>query len=64
MQRILTTGTRRRIEEIIQRLAKGESVTLKERVELNKYSLYIPFIAGKVKKALRLRESLEANGLL
>ena len=55
--RILTTETRRRIEEMIERLATGESVTLEERIQLNKYSLHIPFVAGKLTQALRRRES-------
>ncbi|WP_152557485.1 MULTISPECIES: hypothetical protein [unclassified Prochlorococcus] len=53
---MLTTETRRRIEEIIDRLAKGELVTLEERIQLKKYSTHIPFIAGKVNQALRRRE--------
>ncbi len=64
MQRTLTTDTRRKIEEVISRLAKGGSVSLDERVKLDKYSTYIPFIAGKVSRALKQREILEDNGLL
>ena len=64
MARMLTTETRRRIEEMISRLARGEEVSLEERIELRKYSLHIPFIAGKVSQALRLRKSLDAEGLI
>ena len=56
MSRILTTETRRKIQEIIDRLASGQKVTLEERIQLKKYSIHIPFIAGKVNQALRRRE--------
>ena len=56
--RMLTTETRRRIEEIIERLSIGESVTLNERIQLRKYSIRIPFIAGKLSQALRNRDLL------
>ncbi len=59
--RILTTETRRKIEEIISRLAKGDLVTLEERIKLKKYSQHIPFIAGKVSQAIRVRESKNAS---
>ena len=57
--RMLTTETRRRIEGIIERLASGHSVTLEERIQLNKYSTHIPFLAGKLSQALRRREEFE-----
>ncbi len=56
---MLTTENRRRIEEIIDRLGTGQSVSLEERIQLKKYSLHIPFIAGKVAQALRRREAFE-----
>ncbi len=56
--RMLTTKTRLRIEQIIKRLAIGDSVSLVERIELKKYSVHIPFIAGKIAQALRTRRSL------
>ncbi len=58
--RMLTTETRLRIEEIISRLGNGAQVTLEERIALRKYSLHIPFIAGKVSQALRKRDYLDA----
>ena len=61
--RSLTTENRRRIEEIISRLATGQPVSLMERIQLKKYALHIPFIASKVKIALARRELLEENGL-
>ena len=62
--RFLTTATRRRLEEIITRLKTGQTVSLKERIHLKKYSIHIPFIAKKVTQALQYRESLDADGLL
>ncbi|CAX32045.1 Hypothetical protein PMT_2529 [Prochlorococcus marinus str. MIT 9313] len=62
--RTLRTDTRRRVEEIIHRLATGESVSLEERAQLQKYALHIPFVAGQLRKALRHREELEADGLI
>ena len=55
--RMLTTETRLRLEEILSRLANGEEVSLEERIHLKKYSLHIPFVAGKLAQALRTRES-------
>ena len=62
--RLLTTGTRRRLEEIISRLKAGQTVSLKERVHLAKYSIHIPFIARKITQAIQKRKSLDADGLL
>ena len=57
--RMLTTETRRRIESVIDRLATGQLVTLEERIQLKKYSMHIPFVAGKITQALRRREEFE-----
>ncbi len=62
--RMLTTGTRRRLEEIIHRLGEGETVSLEERIQLKKYSIHIPFVAGKVTQAMRRRELLDQEGLI
>ncbi len=62
--RLLTTKTRRRLEEIIDRIGKGEDVSLKERIQLKKYAVHIPFVAGKLTQAMRRRELLEADGLI
>ena len=51
--RNLTTDTRKRLERIIARLANGEEINLEERINLNKYSIHIPFIARKVSFALK-----------
>ena len=62
--RTLRTDTRRRVEEIIHRLATGEPVSLEERTQLQKYALHIPFVAGQLRRALKHREELEADGLI
>ncbi len=62
--RMLTTETRRKLEEILDRLSKGDLVTLQERIQLKKYAIHIPFIAGKLTQAHRQREALEADGLI
>ncbi len=62
--RMLTTETRRRLEEILNRLGNGETVSLQERIQLKKYATHIPFIAGKLTQALRKRESLEKDGII
>ncbi len=49
---MLTTATRLRIEGMIKKLATGEEVTLKERIELHKYAKRYPMIAGKLSKVL------------
>ncbi len=54
--RMLTTDTRRRIEAIIDRIAHGHHVSLEERIQLQKYSTRIPFVAGKLSQALRKRD--------
>ena len=62
--RTLRTDTRRRVEAIIHRLATGEPVSLEERAQLRKYALHIPFVAGQLRRALKHREELEADGLI
>ena len=57
--RMLTTETRRKIEGLIDRLATGQNVTLDERIQLQKYSVHIPFVAGKISQALRRRKMFE-----
>tara|TARA_Y100001968_G_C19103180_1_gene593571 strand:+ start:284 stop:466 length:183 start_codon:yes stop_codon:yes gene_type:complete len=59
--RLLTTETRRKLEEIIDRLGSGQLVTLEERIKLKKYSIRIPFVAGKVAQALRKRASMDID---
>ncbi len=62
--RMLTTETRRKLEEVLARLGNGETVSLEERIQLKKYATHIPFIAGKLTQALRKRESLDTEELI
>ncbi len=62
--RMLTTETRRRLEEVLTRLGNGVDVSLEERIQLKKYATHIPFLASKLRQALRKRESLESDGLI
>ena len=62
--RCLTTETRRRLEKIIDRLGEGAPVSLEERIQLKKYAIHIPFIAGKLTQAIRRRELLDADGII
>ena len=62
--RLLTTQTRRRLEEIIKRLREGKAVSLEERIRLKKYAIHIPFIANKLTQAIQHRDSLDENGLI
>ena len=57
--RTLTTSTRIKVEGLISRLAKGQTLTLDERIKLNKYGLYIPFVADMVNEAIKRRESYQ-----
>ncbi len=62
--RMLTTETRNRLQEVLSRLANGHSVTLEERIQLQKYAKHIPFVSGLLLNALRRREELEKDGLI
>ena len=62
--RSLTTATRKRVKEIIHRLATGEAVSLEERALLQKYAIHILFIASMVSKALRNRSELQSVGII
>ena len=57
--RMLTTKTRIKIESIINRLASGKEVSLEERINLHKYAMHIPFLAGKLNQAMRKRDLVE-----
>ncbi|WP_320676776.1 hypothetical protein [Prochlorococcus sp. MIT 1300] len=49
---MLTTTTRLRLEKLIERLEKGEQVTLNERIELHKYAIRFPMVAGKLSRVV------------
>ena len=56
--RMLTTETRKKVENIINRLAQGDVISLSQRIELSKYARHIPFIAIKIDQALKTREEI------
>ena len=49
---MLTTTTRLRLEKLIERLEKGEQVSLNERIELHKYAIRFPMVAGKLSRVV------------
>ena len=48
---MMTTSSRLRIQEILIRLAKGNKVTLQERIYLNKYALRDQNVSAWLRKA-------------
>ena len=48
---MLTTTSRLRIQEILTRLATGETVTLEERIYINKYAMKNQNVASWLRKA-------------
>ncbi len=62
--RLLTTKTRQRVEEILSRLERGKEVSLEERIQLKKFAMHIPFIAGKLNQAIKKRQFLESQNFM
>ena len=59
---MLTTSTRVRIQEILTRIAKGNEVTLKERIYINKYASRNQNVSSWLRKASYLqRNKLTSN---
>ena len=52
---MLTTSTRLRIQEILNRLAIGKRVTLEERIYINKYAMKNQNVSSWLRKASRLQ---------
>ena len=48
---MLTTSSRLRIQEILNRLAKGDQVTLEERIYINKYATKNQNVSTWLRKA-------------
>jgi hypothetical protein len=48
---MLTTSSRLRIQEILNRLAKGDQVTLQERIYINKYAAKNQNVSNWLRKA-------------
>ncbi len=54
---MLTTSSRLRIQEILTRLAKGNEVSLQERIYLKKYALRDQNVFSWLQKALHLQQN-------
>ena len=58
---MLSTSTLGRIKEILQRISKGEEITLQERIDLGKLADQNPTIETGVRRAQRLRQNQNAT---
>tara|TARA_B100000945_G_scaffold43492_1_gene29610 strand:+ start:516 stop:818 length:303 start_codon:yes stop_codon:yes gene_type:complete len=59
---MLTTSARIRIQEILTRIAKGNEVTLEERIYINKYASRNQNVSAWLRKASHLqRNKLNSN---
>ena len=59
---MLTTSTRIRIQKILNRIAKGNEVTLEERIYVNKYASSNQNVSAWLRKASYLqRNKLNSN---
>ena len=59
---MLTSSTRVRIQEILSRVAKGNQVTLEERIYINKYASRNQNVSAWLRKASNLqRNKINAN---
>ncbi len=54
---MLSTASRLRIQAILKRLAKGEKVSLKERIYINKYASRDQNVSAWLRKASRLQQN-------
>ena len=54
---MLTTSTRIRIQEILRRIAKGNEVSLKERIYVNKYASRNQNVSSWLRKASYLQRN-------
>ena len=56
---MLSTKYRLELTDICCRMITddGVEVSLEERIQLNKYSKHIPFVAGKLSQAIRRRDT-------
>ena len=59
---MLTTSSRIRIQEILNRIARGNEVTLNERIYINKYASRNQNVSAWLRKASHLqRKELSSN---
>tara|TARA_Y100001968_G_C19302872_1_gene690032 strand:+ start:631 stop:933 length:303 start_codon:yes stop_codon:yes gene_type:complete len=54
---MLRTSTRVRIQEILSRIAKGDIVTLQERIFINKYASRDQTVSAWLRKASNLQQN-------
>ncbi len=54
LKSMLTSQTRTKLFNIIERISKGQEVSLKERVDLHKYAIRHPIITGSIKHAINI----------
>ena len=54
LKTMLTSQTRTKLFNIIERISKGQEVSLKERVDLHKYAIRHPIITGSIKHAINI----------
>jgi len=54
---MLSTSSRLRIQEILNRLAMGDKVTLKERIYINKYATKNQNVSTWLRKASRIQRN-------
>ena len=54
---MLTTSSRLRIQEILSRLAKGDQVTLEERIYINKYATKNQNVSTWLRKASHIQRN-------
>ena len=59
---MLTTSSRLRIQEILTRIAKGNKVSLEERIYINKYASRNQNVSDRLRKASHMqRNKLSSN---
>ena len=58
---MLTTSSRLRIQEILTRLAKGNQVTLQERIFINKYASRDQNVSAWLRKASHLQQKRNSS---
>ena len=58
---MLTTSSRLRIQGILTRIAMGNSVTLEERIYINKYASKNQNVSNWLRKASRLQRQKDSN---
>ena len=58
---MLTTSSRLRIQEILSRIARGDQVTLEERIYINKYATKNQNVSTWLRKASRIQRKKDLS---